>query len=108
VKTLARKLNLLDINSKKMKNLFLGSILILAMVSCSSNADKADGGTKTPESTNEVPTGTSGAGALDTAHPTNQTGQTGNGGVGTGASSATGAGTDESGSGNGTPSGGRP
>jgi len=84
-----------------MKKLLFGSALLFALSSCGSNSDA--------EKMRNTGAGTTNSSTIsDSAHPTNQSGATGNGGVGTGTSSGTGAGTDENGSGNGTPSGGRP
>ncbi len=79
--------NILIFKYKKMKNLFLGSILLLALTSCGSNSGTKD---------NSMNSGTGGSAVTssperaDTTHISNQSGATGNGGVGTGISNGAG------------------
>lgn len=70
-----------------MKKLFLGSVLLVALASCGSRSGTKD---------NSINNGTGSAAAsggpemADTAHMSNQSGATGNDGVGTGISNGTG------------------
>lgn len=79
-----------------MKKLFLGSVLLLALTSCGSEPGTKD------NSTNNNGTGSAAAPIhsemADTTHMSNQSGATGNGGVGTGISNGTGEANSKTGS----------
>ncbi len=86
-----------------MKKLFLGSVLLLALASCGSEPGTKD------NSTNNNGTGSATAPIhsemADTTHMSNQSGATGNGGVGTGISNGTGEANSKTGSKSGSGSG---